>query len=77
MPFINLLYENAHIDGNRHNRNIKVKETQPKKTLQSALMTCFGFEDDLLIPIARSGVQLTIVNDNNNVDRKPNIIEKY
>ncbi|CAD8060157.1 unnamed protein product [Paramecium sonneborni] len=68
LPFINILYENAFID---------VKTQKPKKTLESALMTCYGFEDELLEPIVKSGVQLYIVNDNDNLNKRLEIIEKY
>lgn len=56
---------------------ILVKETKSKKTLIAALMTCYGFEDALLEPVVKSGVQLYIVNDNNNPNKKLEIIEKY
>ncbi|CAD8052683.1 unnamed protein product [Paramecium primaurelia] len=68
LPFINILYENAYID---------VKTQKPKKTLESALMTCFGFEDELLEPIVKSGVQLFIVYNNDNQNKKLEVIEKY
>lgn len=75
MPFINLLYENPHIDGIP--QTYLVKTQKPTKTLQAALMTCYGFEDELLEPIVKANVELTIVNDNDNADKKTEIIEKY
>lgn len=38
-------------------------------------MTCYGFEDELLEPIVKSGVNLFIINDNDNPNKKLEIIE--
>lgn len=38
-------------------------------------MTCYGFEDHLLKPLVLSGVKLFIINDNDNNDKKLEIIE--
>lgn len=40
-------------------------------------MTCYGFEDELLEPIVKSGVELFVINDNNSPDKKLKVIEKY
>ncbi|CAD8055701.1 unnamed protein product [Paramecium sonneborni] len=68
LSFINILQENAYYD---------VQKQKPKITLEAALMTCYGFEDHLLKPLVQSGVKLFIINDNDNNDKKLEIIENF
>ncbi|CAD8131791.1 unnamed protein product [Paramecium octaurelia] len=68
LSFINIIQENAYSD---------VQKEKPKITLEAALMTCYGFEDHLLKPLVLSGVKLFIINDNDNNDKKLEIIEEF
>lgn len=52
-------------------------EKNQNKTLQSAFMTTFGFEVELLKPIVQAGVKLTIANDYNRDSKYEPLIKNF
>ena len=54
-----------------------MKKDNPKRTLESALMTTYGFEEELLEPIAKGKVKLVIVNDGGKEAKNAIIIKNH
>ena len=54
-----------------------MKLDNPKRTLESALLTTYGFEEELLEPIAKAKVNLVIVNDGGKEAKNAIIIKNH